>query len=87
MDQFRSERGVVLFVLSLVFTRGVQRIRDDMDDASYLTGQFGHCTQELLNLLLCGCAVSNVFDGSTTLGDSGLVLKGVPSRPPVGYLS
>ncbi|CAM9138776.1 unnamed protein product, partial [Discosporangium mesarthrocarpum] len=87
LAQFSREKGVVLFVLSLVLTRGAQRVKDDMDDMSYLTGQFGHCTQELLNLLLCGCAVSNVFDGSTMLGDSGLVLKGIPSRPPVGYLS
>jgi Domain of unknown function (DUF4205) len=43
--------------------------------------------QELLNLLLCGCAVSNVFDGTKPLGDSGLTLRGVPCRQTVGYLS
>ena len=31
-------------------------------------GNFGHCTQELMNLLLVGQATSNVFDGAMPLG-------------------
>ena len=53
-------------------------------------GQFGHCTQELMNLLLTGRASSNIFDGDvpmTGTGDDQLMLRGVLSRPPVGYLS
>lgn len=34
-------------------------------------GNFGHCAQELMNLLLVGQATSNVFDGEMPLGDSG----------------
>lgn len=87
--------GIMQFLLSVVLTRGPGSVRRDMDDGGggLLTGQFGHCTQELLNLLLCGCAVSNVFDGSMSMGgmsedgDSSLMLRGVPSRPTVGYLS
>ncbi|GMG14733.1 unnamed protein product [Phytophthora fragariaefolia] len=59
-----------------------------MDDpTNTLTGAFGHCTQELLNLLLTGKAVSNVFDGSVPMGDSGLYLHGVPQRARIGYLT
>ena len=36
--------------------------------------------------MLLGVGVSNVFDGSRDLG-GGFVLRGVPSRPPVGLLS
>ena len=33
-------------------------------------GNFGHCNQELINLLLVGQATSNVFDGEVPIGDS-----------------
>jgi hypothetical protein len=42
---------------------------------------------QLLNLLLVGRAVSNVFDGDRGLGESGLTLHGIPFRPNVGYLT
>jgi len=51
-----------------------------------LTGQFGHCNQELINLLLCGCATSNVFDGTVDMG-GGFVVGGIPRRCPIGYLT
>jgi ubiquitin carboxyl-terminal hydrolase MINDY-3/4 len=56
-------------------------------------GQFGHCTQELMNLLLTGEASSNVFDGQIPMLEDGgagadqLMLKGVRGRADVGYLS
>lgn len=75
---FASRVGVLLFVYSLLLTRGISGIHEDMDDDSAnLTGQFGHCSQELLNLLLTGHATSNVVDGSVPMGDTGLTLKGV----------
>lgn len=45
---------------------------------------------QLLNLLLLGRAVSNVWDGDRELGgegSSGMILKGVPHRPAIGYLT
>ena len=66
LDQFQSPSGVVLFTLSLLMTRGIESIEEDMDDPSTtLIGQFGHCSQELLNLLITGRATSNVFDGES----------------------
>ena len=52
-----------------------------------MIGQFGHCNQDLLNLLLTGRATSNVMDGEVPLGDSGLVVKGVSSQSRIGYLT
>lgn len=64
------------------------KIRDDMDDSTTpLIGQFGHCSQELMNLVLCGYASSNVFDGTVPMGDSGLTLRGIQARNSVGYLT
>ncbi|POM70230.1 Hypothetical protein PHPALM_13360, partial [Phytophthora palmivora] len=88
MPAFCSPDGVVSFTLSVLRTKGVTTIREEMDDpTNTLTGAFGHCTQELLNLLLTGKAVSNVFDGSVPMGDSGLFLHGVPQRARIGYLT
>jgi len=71
LPQFGAQSGVTLFVLSLLLTRGAEAVQADMDvgGAGALTGQFGHCSQELINLLLCGAATSNVFDGSRRMGD------------------
>ena len=58
-----------------------------MDDPNTtLTSQFGHSSQELMNLLLTGRAVSNVFDNSITLSDS-LTCHGVQARSDIGYLT
>ena len=59
----------------------------DMDDPNAtITSQFGHSSQELMNLLLTGQAVSNVFDHSMVLSEE-LTCHGVQSRPAVGYLT
>jgi ubiquitin carboxyl-terminal hydrolase MINDY-3/4 len=55
-------------------------------------GQFGHCTQELINLLLLGEAVSNVFDGDvpmdpTSADPNSLKLKGAHHQSEIGYLT
>ena len=88
LDQFQAPSGVLLFLASVVLTRGVAGCRGDMDDPTApLIGQFGHCGQELVNLLLTGRATSNVFDGAVPMGDGGLTLRGVARRSGVGYLT
>ena len=37
-----------------------------------LIGAHGYCSQEMVNLLLTGRAVSNTFDGHITLSESGV---------------
>ena len=58
-----------------------------MDDPQYshLTSQFGHCSQELINLILTGRATTNVFDHTVDM--SGLVIHGISKRPSIGYLT
>eukprot|EP00051_Salpingoeca_urceolata_P003952 m.61708 g.61708 ORF g.61708 m.61708 type:complete len:639 (+) comp13251_c0_seq1:132-2048(+) len=85
--RWRAGGGVLLFVYSLVLTRGINTVLADMDDPenTRLTAMFGHCTQEMVNLLLLGRATSNTHDGNVDVG--GLALKGVPFRPSIGYLT
>ncbi len=52
-----------------------------------MIGQFGHCNQELINLLISVHATSNVFDGKKVLGEAGMTIHGVQSRSEVGYLT
>ena len=63
-----------------------------MDEANgKLMGAHGYCTQEMVNLLLGGRAVSNVFNDTVTLdgapGEKSTVLQGVSKRSDVGLLS
>jgi len=96
---FMKPGGVLLLVMSLMQTRGITRIRNDMDDLSSSSGgggdsimmnkwtsQFGHCSQELINVLLTGQATSNVFDNEVVLGST-TTCRGVSSRPSIGYLT
>ncbi|OQS04587.1 hypothetical protein THRCLA_03196 [Thraustotheca clavata] len=85
----QSRHGVLSFVYSMILTRQPSRLKQDMDDngGSLTMGEFGHGTQELLNLMLTGRATSNAFDGVVPMGDTGLVLRGVMDRPRIGYLT
>ena len=93
ISQFESESssGCIMFLYSLVFSRGIQRIKEDMDEANgTLVGAHGYCTQELVSLCLTGKAVSNVFDGNMELdsgGDKHSLLKGIERQSDIGLLS
>ncbi|XP_028443283.1 probable ubiquitin carboxyl-terminal hydrolase MINDY-4 isoform X2 [Perca flavescens] len=92
IDQFETGvLGCILFTISAVLSRSIDKVRDDMDvPTTTLIGAHGYCTQELVNLLLCGRAVSNVFDNDMELdsGNSNMtLLKGVKGHCDVGLLS
>lgn len=47
--------GIVLLLVSLMLTRGVEAVRGDMDESNNpLSAMHGYCTQELVNLILLG---------------------------------
>jgi hypothetical protein len=69
LPQYATLGGVVLLVYAMLLTRGVERVRGDMDEAGgSLVARFGHCTQELVNLALTGVASSGIFDGVKRMG-------------------
>ncbi|XP_028301347.1 probable ubiquitin carboxyl-terminal hydrolase MINDY-4 isoform X2 [Gouania willdenowi] len=92
IDRFQTGMlGCFLLTISAVLSRSIEKVKEDMDvPTTALIGNHGYCTQELVNLLLCGRAVSNVFDNDVEL-DSGngnmTLLKGIKSRCDVGFLS
>ncbi|XP_010680611.2 uncharacterized protein LOC104895729 [Beta vulgaris subsp. vulgaris] len=85
---FESRMGAMLFLISALLSRGLDSIQADRDDPSLplVTAPFGHASQEIVNLLLCGQAVANVFDERIDLG-AGMFLKGVSSDVEVGFLT
>lgn len=104
LRQFTAPRGngLVLFVLSVALSKGVAAIKREMDHVDGVSdansggrfiGAHDYCTQEMVNLLLCGQACSNVFNGSQLLEGSSMddpsavVLKGVAAQATVGFLS
>ena len=63
-----------------------------MDDLEMsLIGEHAYCSQELVNLLLTGKAVTNVFDGNKSFGDLDAsdcyLLKGIPRTSKLGLLT
>ncbi|KAG6549759.1 hypothetical protein Mapa_008739 [Marchantia paleacea] len=88
LPAFRSRMGALLLLFSVLLSRGLDAIQSDRDDPDQplVTPPFGHASQEIVNLLLCGQAVPNVFDGSMDLG-GGMCLKGIPNSVEVGFLT
>ncbi|GMH01032.1 hypothetical protein Nepgr_002871 [Nepenthes gracilis] len=85
---FQSRMGAMLFLISALLSRGLDSVQADRDDPSLplVTAPFGHASQEIVNLLLCGQAVANVFDERMDLG-GGLFIKGISTSVEVGFLS
>ncbi|NWI13394.1 MINY4 hydrolase, partial [Crypturellus soui] len=92
MHQFEiGPYGCILLTVSVILSRSINLVRNDFDVlTNRLIGSHGYCTQELVNLLLTGKAVSNVFNNVIEL-DSGngniTILKGITSRSDIGLLS
>ncbi|KAG0572504.1 hypothetical protein KC19_VG100600 [Ceratodon purpureus] len=68
----------------VIFQDLVHLDRDDPDQP-LVTLPFGHASQEIVNLLLCGQAVPNVFDNNMDLG--GVCMKGISTSVEVGFLT
>ncbi|CAD8167646.1 unnamed protein product [Paramecium pentaurelia] len=83
---FFGQNGVTLFFYSLILTKGVEQIMSEMDSATNpLIGNHGHCTQEAVNLMLTGKAISNCFDGCKQIDE--LKIKGIEERSEIGFLT
>lgn len=100
LPQFMNSEGsgLVQFVISVLLTKGVEIIKSEMDQLAgdsggQLIGAHDYCTQEIVNLLLCGYARSNVFDGDQVLEGASasdpdaVVLHGISSQSDIGFLS
>ncbi|XP_005472453.1 ubiquitin carboxyl-terminal hydrolase MINDY-3 isoform X2 [Oreochromis niloticus] len=69
--------GVLLFLYSVILTKGIENIRNEIQDTMepLIDPVHGHGSQSLVNLLITGHAVSNVWDGDREC--SGMKLQGI----------
>jgi hypothetical protein len=86
-DALTSAFGVLKFLYSVILSKGVENILNETDnpESSLIDSLHGHGSQNLINLFLCGQAVSNVFDGDKDI--AGLSLRGISQTCPVGFLT
>ncbi|XP_029444682.1 ubiquitin carboxyl-terminal hydrolase MINDY-3 [Rhinatrema bivittatum] len=89
-DQFSvwtDKFGVLLFLYSVILTKGIENIKNEIEDAEepLIDPVYGHGSQSLTNLLLTGHAVSNVWDGDRVC--SGMKLLGIHGQATVGFLT
>ncbi|XP_055328837.1 ubiquitin carboxyl-terminal hydrolase MINDY-3-like isoform X2 [Paramacrobiotus metropolitanus] len=84
---FCSSYGVLRFLYSVIISKSIEAVKLDLEDPSepLIDGAHGHGNQSLINLLLTGSAVANVWDNEKEFGP--LRLKGIRFRPAVGFLS
>lgn len=93
ITQFESDTssGCILLLYSVILSRSIERVRSDMDEPNgTLMGAHGYCTQEMVNLLLTGKAVSNTFDNVMEIDTGGVeknIFKGLEKQSEIGLLS
>ncbi|TSK20219.1 Ubiquitin carboxyl-terminal hydrolase MINDY-3 [Bagarius yarrelli] len=83
-DTWRNKFGVLLFLYSVILTKGIENIKNEIEDTSesLIDPVYGHGSQSLINLLITGHAVSNVWDGDREC--SGMKLHGIHEQATVG---
>ncbi|KAI9337945.1 hypothetical protein BDR26DRAFT_1008330 [Obelidium mucronatum] len=86
-----NRHGLIQLLYSVILSRGPETIREeDFDELDCsMIGRHGYCTQEMVNLILMGQAISNVHDGDFKLGEGAdvKILKGMKKTCQFGYLS
>jgi hypothetical protein len=87
LPEFQSSFGVLLYLYSLLLTKGIQQIKNEIEDPSepLIDGIYGHGSQSLINLLLTSQATSNVWDNDKEI--SGLNLRGIQKQSTIGFLT
>ncbi|XP_035607210.1 ubiquitin carboxyl-terminal hydrolase MINDY-3 [Oncorhynchus keta] len=86
-ESWKGRCGVLLFLYSVILTKRIENIRNEIEDTTepLIDPVYGHGSQSLVNLLVTGHAVSNVWDGDREC--SGMKLHGIHNQASVGFLT
>ncbi|KAM8982279.1 ubiquitin carboxyl-terminal hydrolase MINDY-3 [Antechinus flavipes] len=86
-SMWANKFGVLLFLYSVILTKGIENIKNEIEDSTepLIDPVYGHGSQSLINLLLTGHAVSNVWDGDREC--SGMKLLGIHKQATIGFLT
>lgn len=86
-DILSSRFGILLFLYSVLFTKSVENLINEIGDTSepLICHTFGYGSQSLINLLLTGKAVQHVFDNVQDIG--GMKLRGIEKQSEIGFVT
>lgn len=87
ISDLKGPFGILLFLYSLLLTKGIQELCSEMEDVQdpLIHGVHGFGSQNLINLLLVGRAVTNVFDHEKDI--EGIKLRGITKQASIGFLT
>ncbi|XP_044741181.1 ubiquitin carboxyl-terminal hydrolase MINDY-3 [Chrysoperla carnea] len=87
IDQLQGEYGILLFLYSVLMTKGVNDLKSEIGDLSepLIHEVYGYGSQSLVNLMLTGRAVQHVWDNDQDVG--GLTLKGIDQQSEIGFVT
>ncbi|KAL1123353.1 hypothetical protein AAG570_002438 [Ranatra chinensis] len=87
IDMLRETFGVLLFLYSVVCTKGIEALHCEVADPlePLIDGEFGYGSQSLINLMITGRAVAHVWNYDQDIG--GLKLLGINKQSSVGFLA
>lgn len=87
IDMLRETFGVLLFLYSVICTKGVEALHSEITDPAepFIDCEYGYGSQSLINLMITGRAVAHVWNNDQDI--CGLKLKGINKQSSVGFLT
>ncbi|KAK7573919.1 hypothetical protein V9T40_011110 [Parthenolecanium corni] len=84
---FRETYGVLLFLYSVLCSRGLETIQNEISgtDEPLIDYSHGYGSQAIINLLITGNAVPHLFNETRDVG--GMTLYGIPRQSSIGFLT
>lgn len=81
-----AQFGLLLFLYSVIATKGLESVRSECDTTDPLIDEtYGYGSQSLINLMITGKAVTYVWDNLQDVG--GLKLKGLDKQSEIGFIT
>ncbi|VVC31678.1 Hypothetical protein CINCED_3A020920 [Cinara cedri] len=83
----RDTFGVLLFLYTVMHSKGLVKLKEEIGDleVSLIDKEFGYGSQSLINMMITGRAVSNVFNNDQIV--AGLKLQGIEKQSEIGFMT
>ncbi|KAL1501571.1 hypothetical protein ABEB36_006871 [Hypothenemus hampei] len=87
LTSLQGRFGVLLFLYSVILSRGLQRVKSECGDSqeALIDETYGYGSQSLINLMITGRATTYVWDHHQDV--AGLKLKGIEKQSQVGFIT
>ncbi|XP_045466489.1 ubiquitin carboxyl-terminal hydrolase MINDY-3 homolog isoform X2 [Harmonia axyridis] len=86
IGSIKSQYGVLLFLYSVIHTKGLEQVKIESETSEPLIDEtYGYGSQSLINLMITGRATTYVWDHEQDVG--GLRLKGIAEQSAIGFIT